>query len=269
MAALVFVAAGLALLSEVLLGAAFAALPVAVAGVLWPGGRRVAGAWLSLLLRGLVGFAAGMLFLSLVMTVLAAVVGRTQDMGLLERSLVFVLIAYGGWRLRKVFPKAAAQISAQLGGKVSAAFSQQGAGLAPGVGAAAGGLAGGLAASYLSPARQLVGAGKLAQRGAGSAIQRVSGLTAATTSAAALRKSGEAERLLETGDGLGAAAAAPGKKLATAAALAAGTKGGQAALSAKKQGGVLGSAVQLGAEGTARYLAGRSLARSLARNASS
>ena len=127
-ALLVFAAAGLALLSEVLLGAAFASLPLAVAGSLWPGGRKVAGAWFALLLRGLVGFGVGMLFLSLVMTVLAAVVGRTQGMALLERSLVFLLVAYGGWRLRKVFPKAAAQISAQLGGKVAASFSQQGAG---------------------------------------------------------------------------------------------------------------------------------------------
>ena len=55
-AVLVMAAAMLALLSEVLLAAAFASLPLAVAGVLWPGGRRVAGAWCSLLLRGLVGF---------------------------------------------------------------------------------------------------------------------------------------------------------------------------------------------------------------------
>ena len=88
-AVLVMAAAMLALLSEVLLAAAFASLPLAVAGVLWPGGRRVAGAWCSLLLRGLVGFGVGMLFLSLVMTVLAAVVGRTQGLALLERSLAF------------------------------------------------------------------------------------------------------------------------------------------------------------------------------------
>ena len=237
-AVLVFVAAGLALLSEVLLGAAFASLPLAVAGVLWPGGRRVAGAWLSLLLRGLVGFAVGMLFLSLVMTVLAAVVGRTQGMALLERSLAFLLVAYGGVRLRKVFPLAAAQISAQLGGKVSAAFSQRGSGIGGTVGgAAAGGLAGGLAASLLSP-RSLSSAARVAQRGARGTLQKVTGLTAAGLDAAkATRRN-------------------PGRTLQTVATLAAATKGGRAAMDQRQAKGLAGTAAQMSAVGLARKLAG-------------
>ena len=190
-AVLVMAAAMLALLSEVLLAAAFASLPLAVAGVLWPGGRRVAGAWCSLLLRGLVGFGVGMLFLSLVMTVLAAVVGRTQGLALLERSLAFFLVAYGGVKLRKVFPKAAAQFSATLGGKVSAAFSQQGSrGLGPALGGAAGGLAGGLAASYLNPTRMAARGPVMARRGAAGVARRATGMGAAGLSAFALSEEG-------------------------------------------------------------------------------
>lgn len=234
-AGLVFVAAGLALLSEVLLGAAFASLPIAVAGVLWPGGRKVAGAWCSLLLRGLVGFAAGMLFLSLVMTVLAAVVGRTQDMALLERSLAFVLVAWAGWRLRKVFPKAAAQVSAQLGGKVSAAFSQQGVGGGGSfAGAAAGGLAGSFAAAHLRP-RGVATAAKIGTKRLSGAAQKVTGLTAAAAVAAAGQKPG----------------------LQTFAKAAASTKGGKAALEGKQAKGLAGTASQAAAAGMARWLAGR------------
>lgn len=234
-AGLVFVAAGLALLSEVLLGAAFASLPLAVAGVLWPGGRRVAGAWFALLLRGLVGFGAGMLFLSLVMVVLAAVVGRTQGMALLERSLAFLLVAWAGWRLRKVFPKAAAQVSAQLGGKVSAAFSQQGVGgSGAGLGAAAGGLAGGLAAAHLSP-RGVATAAKIGTKRLQGAAQKVTGLTAAAAAAAAGQRPG----------------------LQTLANAAASTKGGRAAVEGKQAKGLAGTASQAAAAGMARWLAGR------------
>lgn len=234
-AGLVFVAAGLALLSEVLLGAAFASLPLAVAGVLWPGGRRVAGAWFALLLRGLVGFGAGMLFLSLVMVVLAAVVGRTQGMALLERSLAFLLVAWAGWRLRKVFPKAAAQVSAQLGGKVSAAFSQQGVGgSGAGLGAAAGGLAGGFAAAHLSP-RGLATAAKIGTKRLQGAAQKVTGLTATAAAAAAGQRPG----------------------LQTLANAAASTKGGRAAVEGKQAKGLAGTASQAAAAGMARWLAGR------------
>lgn len=234
-AGLVFVAAGLALLSEVLLGAAFASLPLAVAGVLWPGGRRVAGAWFALLLRGLVGFGAGMLFLSLVMVVLAAVVGRTQGMALLERSLAFLLVAWAGWRLRKVFPKAAAQVSAQLGGKVSAAFSQQGVGgSGAGLGAAAGGLAGGFAATHLSP-RGVATAAKIGTKRLQGAAQKVTGLTAAAAAAAAGQRPG----------------------LRTLANAAASTKGGRAAVEGRQAKGLAGTASQAAAAGMARWLAGR------------
>lgn len=234
-AGLVFVAAGLALLSEVLLGAAFASLPVAVAGVLWPGGRKVAGAWFSLLLRGMVGFGAGMLFLSLVMTVLAAVVGRTQGMALLERSLAFLLVAWAGWRLRKVFPKAAAQLSAQLGGKVSAAFSQQGVGGGGSVaGAAAGGLAGSVVAAHLAP-RGITTAAKIGTKRLQGAAQKVTGLTAAAAGAAASQRPG----------------------LQTLAKVAASTKGGKAAVEGRQAKGLAGTSSQAAAEGMARWLAGR------------
>ncbi len=234
-AGLVFVAAGLALVSEVLLGAAFASLPLAVAGVLWPGGRRVAGAWFALLLRGLVGFGAGMLFLSLVMVVLAAVVGRTQGMALLERSLAFLLVAWAGWRLRKVFPKAAARVSAQLGGKVSAAFSRQGVGgSGAGLGAAAGGLAGGFAAAHLSP-RGVATAAKIGTKRLQGAAQKVTGLTAAAAAAAASQRPG----------------------LRTLANAAASTKGGRAAVEGKQAKGLAGTASQAAAVGMAQWLAGR------------
>ena len=231
-AVLVMAAAMLALLSEVLLAAAFASLPLAVAGVLWPGGRRVAGAWCSLLLRGLVGFGVGMLFLSAVMTVLAAVVGRTQGLALLERSLAFFLVAYGGVKLRKVFPKAAAQFSATLGGKVSAAFSQQGSrGLAPALGGAAGGLAGGLAASYLNPTRMATQGAMMARRGASGAARRVTGMGAAGLSAAALARKDSPDL------------ADPSRSLSTFAGLAQRTKGGQlAAKDGLGMSGVVGTA---------------------------
>ena len=231
-AVLVMAAAMLALLSEVLLAAAFASLPLAVAGVLWPGGRRVAGAWCSLLLRGLVGFGVGMLFLSLVMTVLAAVVGRTQGLALLERSLAFFLVAYGGVKLRKVFPKAAAQFSATLGGKVSAAFSQQGSrGLAPALGGAAGGLAGGLAASYLNPTRMATQGAMMARKGASGVTRRVTGMGAAGLSAAALARKDSPDL------------ADPSRAMTTFAGLAQRTKGGQlAARDGLGMSGVVGTA---------------------------
>lgn len=231
-AVLVMAAAMLALLSEVLLAAAFASLPLAVAGVLWPGGRRVAGAWCSLLLRGLVGFGVGMLFLSLVMTVLAAVVGRTQGLALLERSLAFFLVAYGGVKLRKVFPKAAAQFSATLGGKVSAAFSQQGRrGLGPALGGTAGGLAGGLAASYLNPTRMAQRGAMMARRGASGVTRRVTGMAAAGLSAAALARKDSPDL------------ADPSRSMTTFAGLAQRTKGGQlAARDGLGMSGVVGTA---------------------------
>ena len=252
-AVLIFGVAVLALLSEVMLAAAFAALPLVVALVVWPGGRRVAGAWLSLLLRGLVGFAAGMLFLSLVMTVLAAVVGRTQGMALMERSLAFVLVTIAAVKLRKVFPKAAAQISASLGGKVSAAFSQQGGrGLAPGalVGAA-GGLAGGLAASYFAPGRVAARGTQMAARGVGGTIRRTAGLTAAGLNAAA------ASKLARAGNNPDPNVTGPGRVLRAAAAVTGATRGGHAALAGHQATGVVSTAAQAAAQTAATRLAGK------------
>ena len=252
-ALLVFGVALLALLSEVLLAAAFAALPLAVAGVVWPGGRRVAGAWFALLLRGIVGFAAGMLFLSLVMTVLAAVVGRTQGMPLLERSLAFLLVAYGGHKLRKVFPKAAAQISASLGGKVSAAFSQQGS---PGLGqgalvGTAGGLAGGLAAAYLTPGRAMARTAMMAKHGLSGAATRATGLSAAALNAAA------ATKLARAKENPNPKVTGPGKLLSGLATAAAATRGGQATLAGRQGGGVVAAGTLAMAQSAAATLAGK------------
>ena len=173
-AVLILSTALLALVSELLLAVAFAVLPVAAAAVAFPGGRKIAGMWLSTLLKGIVGLGVGMLFLSIVITVLTAVVHNTSSLAMLERQVLFVLLAVAAMRLRKMVPQAAQKLSATLSGKVANLGSGGGGG---GWGAAAGGIAGGLAgglaagavASQVMPAQAGAYAVRAARRlGAGT-----------------------------------------------------------------------------------------------------
>ena len=142
-AVLIMSTAMLALISEMLLAVAFAVLPVAAVAAAFPGGRKIAGMWLSTLLKGIVGLGVGMLFLSLVVTVLDAVVGNTTGLAMIERQLLFILLAVAAMKLRKMVPQAAQKLSATLSGKVASAGAGGGSG--GGLGAAAGGVAGGVA----------------------------------------------------------------------------------------------------------------------------
>lgn len=182
---LVFATAVVVLLSEVMLAAAFACLPLLAVGVLFPAGRRAAGAWFGLFLKGLTGYAAGMLFLSLVMIVIVQVINKSVGATMIERSLLFLLVALAGVKLRKLLPAAAAQVSANLGGQLSAAVR---AGTKVNSGpllAAGGGLAGGaLAQQLLSPGRAAQKLARAGSRGLAGAKQGLGGL-AATASAAA------------------------------------------------------------------------------------
>ena len=229
-AGLILATALIGLTSELLLAAAFASLPVVAVVVAFPGGRSVAASWLSMLLRGIVGLAAGVLGLRLVVVVMTAVATNSEDLAFFERFAVFSLVAFAGWRMRKLIPQAAAKISATLGGKAAAAGSGRsgaGAALAAGaaggaVGGAVGGLAAGAAASQLIPAHSVGTAARTARRAASGTLRtgRAAGRGATGLAAVAAQSSGRegaATRVLSAtkagqraayGGGLAAAAAA-------------------------------------------------------------
>ncbi|MYJ14215.1 MAG: hypothetical protein F4078_07955, partial [Acidimicrobiia bacterium] len=178
-AGLILATALIGLTAELLLAAAFASLPVVAVVVAFPGGRSVAASWLSMLLRGIVGLAAGVLGLRLVVVVMTAVATNSEDLAFFERFAVFSLVAFAGWRMRKLVPQAAAKISATLGGKAAAAGSGRsgaGAALAAGaaggaLGGALGGLAAGAAASQLIPAHGVGTAARTARRAASGTLR--------------------------------------------------------------------------------------------------
>ncbi|MCY3642165.1 MAG: hypothetical protein OXG41_01180 [Acidimicrobiaceae bacterium] len=225
-AGLILATALIGLTSELLLAAAFASLPVVAVVVAFPGGRSVAASWLSMLLRGIVGLAAGVLGLRLVVVVMTAVATNSEDLAFFERFAVFSLVAFAGWRMRKLIPQAAAKISATLGGKAAAAGSGRsgaGAALAAGAaGGAVGGLAAGAAASQLIPAHSVGTAARTARRAASGTLRtgRAAGRGATGLAAVAAQSSGRegaATRVLSAtkagqraayGGGLAAAAAA-------------------------------------------------------------
>lgn len=230
-ALLILATALIGLTAELLLAAAFASLPVVAVVVAFPGGRSVAASWLSMLLRGIVGLAAGVLGLRLVVVVMAAVAANSEDLAFFERFAVFSLIAFAGWRMRKLVPQAAAKISATLGGKAAAAGSGGGSGagaaLAAGaaggaIGGAIGGLATGAVASQFMPAHSAGAAARTARRAASSTLRAgrgaASGITGlAAVAAQASGSEGAATRVLSAtkaghraayGGGLAAAAAA-------------------------------------------------------------
>ena len=174
-AGLILATALIGLTAELLLAAAFASLPVVAVVVAFPGGRSVAASWLSMLLRGIVGLAAGVLGLRLVVVVMTAVATNSEDLAFFERFAVFSLVAFAGWRMRKLIPQAAAKISATLGGRAAAAGSGRagaGAALAAGaVGGALGGLTAGAAATQLIPAHSVGTAARTARRAASGTLR--------------------------------------------------------------------------------------------------
>ena len=230
-ALLILATAIIGLTAELLLAAAFASLPVVAVVVAFPGGRSVAASWLSMLLRGIVGLAAGVLGLRLVVVVMTAVAANSEDLAFFERFAVFSLVAFAGWRMRRLVPQAAAKISATLGGKAAAAGSSGGSGagaaLAAGaaggaVGGAVGGLAAGAVAAQLMPAHSAGAAARTARRAASGTLRTgraaASGATGlAAVAAQASGNEGTATRVLSAtkagqraayGGGLAAAAAA-------------------------------------------------------------
>ncbi len=211
-ALLILSTAGMAMLSEVLMAAAFAVLPVAAVLVGFPGfGRNVAASWLTMLLQGITGLGIGVLFLRLILLVTTAVAENFADLALLERFMVFMLIAVGAFRLRKLVPKARAKVSATLAGKVATAGTPGGGGgVAPAVaGGVAGGLAGSAIRAHMLPAQGVVGAAKTA----GKVGQKTTGALAAYRAVSASRSN------------LKVAAAQAGEKLPAGSGLLDMTKG--------------------------------------------
>ena len=219
------------LTAELLLAAAFASFPVVAVIVAFPGGRSVAASWVSMLLRGIVGLAAGVFGLRLAVLVMSAVAANSTALALFERFVVFSLVAIAAFKMRKLVPQAAAKISATLGGKAAAAGTSNrsgagasmAAGLAGGIaGGAAGGLAGGAVASQLMPA-QGAGAAVRAARRAATGTRRVArGATGlAAVAAQASGSEGAGTRLLSHTKAGRNAAYSGG--IAAAAATAAGT----------------------------------------------
>ena len=219
------------LTAELLLAAAFASFPVVAVIVAFPGGRSVAASWVSMLLRGIVGLAAGVFGLRLAVLVMSAVAANSTALALFERFVVFSLVAIAAFKMRKLVPQAAAKISATLGGKAaaagtssrSAAGASVAAGLAGGIaGGAAGGLAAGAVASQLMPAQGAGAAVRAARRAATGTRKAASGATGlAAVAAQASGSDGAGTRLLSHTKAGRNAAYSGG--LAAAAATAAGT----------------------------------------------
>ena len=186
LAFLILSTALLALSSELLLAGAFGFLPVVAAAVAFPGGRRLVEGWVSMLLKGIVGLAAGVLFLRLVVEVLDAISAANADLGMLDLFAVMVLVAIAAIKLRKALPEAASKISGSIGAKLSTAGSGGsggGAALAGAGGAAAGMLAGGFLSAQLlggqPPARMARhAASKTRALGAKAASAGATGLSA-------------------------------------------------------------------------------------------
>ena len=224
LAFLILSTALLALSSELLLAGAFGFLPVVAAAVAFPGGRRLAEGWVSMLLKGITGLAAGVLFLRLAVEVLNAVSAANADLGMLDLFAVMVLVAIAAIKLRKALPEAASKISGNIGARLASAGSTSGgsgggAALAGAGGAAAGLLAGGYLSAHLlggqPPARAARHAASKARAiAAGAAAAGATGVAAFSgqhgggrlSSAAAKTKAGGGAGLAATAatGGLGA-----------------------------------------------------------------
>ena len=189
LAFLILSTALLALSSELLLAGAFGFLPVVAAAVAFPGGRRLVEGWVSMLLKGITGLAAGVLFLRLAVEVLDAISAANADLGMLDLFAVMVLVAIAAIKLRKALPEAASKISGNIGARLSSAGSGTGSGggggaaLAGAGGAAAGLLAGGYLSAHLlggqPPARAARHAATKARAiGSGAAAAGATGVAA-------------------------------------------------------------------------------------------
>ncbi len=140
----------LALSSELLLAGAFGFLPVVAAAVAFPGGRKLVESWVSMLLKGITGLAAGVLFLRLAVEVLDAISAANADLGMLDLFAVMALVAIAAIKLRKALPEAASRISGNIGASLSSAGSTTGGGGGAALAGAGGAAAGLLAGGYLS-----------------------------------------------------------------------------------------------------------------------
>ena len=112
-----------ALGSEILLAAAFAALPAVIVLAAFPGGRRIAAGWLSLVVQGTVGLTFGILLLRLVETVFVALATSSvaRAMPMLSLFVVLLVTAVMGMRYGKRLPEAARAFSRRFGSRPTAA----------------------------------------------------------------------------------------------------------------------------------------------------
>lgn len=141
----------MALGSEVLLAAAFAVLPAAVVLAAFPGGRRIAAGWLSMLIQGIIGLAFGIVALRILEIVLVGIANSpaAQTMPLMSVLGILGVVAFFGFRYRRRLPEAGRALSQSLGGKAASVGSGGGGGAAlAGAAGAAGGLLGGLALAH-------------------------------------------------------------------------------------------------------------------------
>lgn len=251
---LILSTAVLAVVSELLVAVAFAVAPVAVVGAAFPGGRNLAGSWVTTLLRGILGLAAGLLFVNLAVIVLNFVInadptggdgtGTAGNTNLFLRFAVFTVIAFAALKARKLIPAAAQKLAAAFGNKTAAAGAGGGAVGAAVAGGVAGGLVGGLvkggAGGGLGMANAAGGVAlaKGALSTARKGLDKTTGLAAAAADAAA----GEGNRPGRIGQMLahtrgGQQRTAGG--LVTSAAVAAGAKAVQTVKGMGASGGSL------------------------------
>ncbi|MYB08770.1 MAG: hypothetical protein F4Y28_02165 [Acidimicrobiia bacterium] len=224
LAFLILSTALLALSSELLLAGAFGFLPVVAAAVAFPGGRRLVEGWVSMLLKGIVGLAAGVLFLRLAVEVLDAISAANADLGMLDLFAVMVIVAIAAIKLRKSLPEAASKISGSIGAKLSTAGSTSGGGGGAALAGAGGAAAGLLAGGYLSA--QLLG-GQPPAREARHAASKARAIGAKAASAGA---TGLAAYSGENGGGKLASMARHSRAGGGAGLLAAGATGALSAL---------------------------------------
>ena len=153
---------GLALMAlgaEIALAAAFAFLPAAVVFSAFPSsGRQVASSWLTMLIKGLLGIVIGLFGLRVVLVIYTAVAEHltAEQVPLLARFAIFLVLSFCIWRYRKKIPALTRTIAGKFGGKLVGSGGGGGGGAAGG--AVAGAIGGfGLAAAASSGAGQATG----------------------------------------------------------------------------------------------------------------
>ena len=222
--AMVFMAlviGGLALMAlgaEIALAAAFAFLPAVVVFSAFPSiGRQVASSWLAMLIKGLLGIVIGLFGLRVVLVIYAAVSEHltVEQVPLLARFAIFLVLSFFIWRYRKKIPGLTRTIAGKFGGKLVG--SSSGAGGAAGA-ATAGAIGGfGLAVAASSGAGQATRLLNIARAGRQS-LQKVTqpGTRAAAGIAQAFSPGSRKATVLGAAKGAGGAGVAMGSTLAVA-----------------------------------------------------